>query len=103
MGRCNVLGAVRVFDACDRQLTLASQAQRRLLAMLCLRVHTTVRSAVLEEYLGLSPGALRTSVSRLRRVIGADVLLTESAGYELRASVDALEYARLVNDPLEFT
>ena len=98
MGRCNVLGAVRVFDACDRQLTLASQAQRRLLAMLCLRVHTTVRSAVLEEHLGLSPGALRTSVSRLRRVIGADVLLTESAGYELRASVDALEYARLVNE-----
>ena len=98
MSQCKVLGAVRVFDGGGRRMTLASQAQRRLLAMLCLRAHTTVRSVVLEEHLGLSPGALRTSISRLRRVIGPEALVTESAGYELKASVDAVEYGRLVNE-----
>ena len=98
MSQCKVLGAVRVFDFGGRRLILASQAQRRLLAMLCLRAHTSVRSVVLEEHLGLSSGALRTSISRLRRVIGAETLVSESAGYELRASVDAVEYGRLVNE-----
>jgi predicted ATPase/DNA-binding SARP family transcriptional activator len=98
MSRCEVLGAVRVFDSGGQRLILASQEQRRLLAMLCLHAHTTVRSVVLEEHLGLSSGALRTSVSRLRRVIGAETLVSESAGYELRASVDAVEYGRLVNE-----
>ncbi len=95
---CKVLGAVRLFDASGRQVPLVSQAQRRLLAMLCLRAHTTVRPVVLEEQLGLSAGALRTSISRLRRVIGPEALVTEPAGYELRATVDALEYERLVNE-----
>ena len=98
MSQCKVLGAVRVFDSGGRRLTLASQAQRRLLAMLCLRAHSTVRSEVLEEHLGLSSGALRTSISRLRRVIGAEALVSGSAGYELTASVDAVEYGRLVNE-----
>ena len=98
MSQCRVLGTVRLFDAAGGRLTLASQAQRRLLAMLCLRAHTTVRSVVLEEQLGLSSGALRTSISRLRRVIGADALVTGSAGYELKASVDAVEYGRLVQE-----
>ncbi len=98
MSQCNVLGAVRVFDSDGLRLILASQAQRRLLAMLCLRAHTTVRSVVLEEHLGLSSGALRTSISRLRRVIGAETLVSGSAGYELKASVDAVEYGRLVNE-----
>jgi len=97
MIRCTVLGAVRVFDTAGRRLTLASQEQRRLLAVLCLRAHTAVRSVVLEEQLGLSSGALRTSISRLRRVIGAEALVSGSSGYELKASVDAVEYGRLVN------
>jgi len=98
MSRCKVLGAVRAFDSDGQRLTLASQAQRRLLAMLCLRSHTTVRSVVLEEHLGLSPGALRTSISRLRNVLGPDALVTGSAGYELRSGVDAVEYGRLVDE-----
>jgi predicted ATPase/DNA-binding SARP family transcriptional activator len=69
-----------------------------MLAILCLRAHTTVRSEVLEEHLGLSAGALRTSISRLRRVIGRETLVTGSAGYELQAAVDAVEYERLVNE-----
>ena len=98
MAHFKVLGAVRVFDADGRQLTMVSEAQRRLLAMLCLHADSSVRAVVLEERLGLSAGALRTSISRLRRVIGAGALSTGDAGYELRGSVDAVEYARLANE-----
>lgn len=93
---CRVLGSIRVVDADGAELVLASKSQRRLLAMLCHRSHTVVRSVVLEEHLGLSAGALRTSISRLRRVIGPECLVTGPAGYELRADVDVGEYERLV-------
>jgi predicted ATPase/DNA-binding SARP family transcriptional activator len=93
---CNVLGSIRVFDAGGDELTLASRSQRRLLAMLCLRSNTVVRSVVLQEHLGLSEGALRTSISRLRRVVGERCLVTGPAGYELRADVDVDEYVQLV-------
>ena len=79
-------------------MTIPSQAQRRLLAILCLSAQTAVRPVVLEEHLGLSSGALRTSISRLRRVMGPEALVTDSAGYELKASVDSVEYGRLVNE-----
>ena len=93
---CKVLGTIRVFDAEGQELALASRSQRRLLAMLCLRSNTVVRSVVLEEYLGLSAGALRTSISRLRRVIGTEYLVTGPAGYAIRADVDVSEYEKLV-------
>ena len=96
MVSCKVLGSIRVFDAEGEELALASRSQRRLLAMLCLRSHTLVRSVVLEEQLGLSAGALRTSISRLRRVVGAECLVSGAAGYELRADVDVDDYEELV-------
>lgn len=94
---CKVLGSIRVFDAEKVELALCSESQRRLLAMLCLHSRTVVRSVVLEEHLGLSAGALRTSISRLRRLTGAECLVTGLAGYELRADVDVDEYEMLVN------
>jgi predicted ATPase/DNA-binding SARP family transcriptional activator len=97
VGYCKVLGSIRAFDAAGEEVALASEPQRRLLAMLCLRAHTVVRSVVLEEHLGLSAGALRTSICRLRRVIGADCLVTGPAGYELRVDVDVVAYEQLVN------
>ena len=97
MGYCKVLGSIRAFDAEGEELALISESQRRLLAMLCLHPRTVVRSVVLEEHLGLSAGALRTSISRLRRVIGAECLVTGPAGYELRADVDVGEYEKLVS------
>jgi predicted ATPase/DNA-binding SARP family transcriptional activator len=96
VGYCKVLGSIRAFDAEGEELALVSESQRRLLAMLCLHSRTVVRSVVLEEHLGLSAGALRTSISRLRRVIGAECLVTGPAGYELRAEVDVGEYEKLV-------
>jgi len=96
VGYCKVLGAIRAFDAEGEELALASERQRRLLAMLCLHSRTVVRSVVLEEHLGLSAGALRTSISRVRRLIGPECLVTGSAGYELRADVDVVAYEELV-------
>jgi predicted ATPase/DNA-binding SARP family transcriptional activator len=96
MGRCTVLGATRAFDEDGRELTLVSQPQRRLLAVLCLHAGRVVRPVVLEDHLGLSPGALRTSISRLRRLLGPDALMTSPTGYELRAAVDVAEYERLI-------
>ena len=50
----------------------------------------------LAEHLELSPGALRTSVSRLRRVVGFDVLVTAPPGYELRSDdIDARRFEEL--------
>ena len=95
---CKVLGTIRAFDAEGEELVLASRSQRRLLAILCLRSNSVVRSVVLEEHLGLSGGALRTSISRLRRVIGAECLVTGAAGYQLRADVDVGEFERLVTE-----
>jgi hypothetical protein len=81
-----VLGAIRAFDADGRELTLMSQPQRRLLAILCCQAGGGVRSAALEEspVLTLSAGALRTSISRLRRVLGAEVLRTGPPGTSSR-------------------
>ena len=98
MAGCTVLGPIRAFDAEGCELTLVSEPQRRLLAILCLHVGSVVRSAALEEHLSLSAGALRTSISRLRRVIGPDVLVGGPAGYELRADVDVVAYEQLVSE-----
>ena len=98
MAGCTVLGPIRAFDAAGCELTLVSEPQRRLLAILCLHVGSVVRSAALEEHLSLSAGALRTSISRLRRVIGPDVLVGGPAGYELRADVDVVAYEQLVSE-----
>lgn len=65
-----ILGPLAVPRADDDQVTIASRPQRRPLAGLALHVGAVVGSASLEERLTLSPGTLRRSVSRLRRVIG---------------------------------
>jgi DNA-binding SARP family transcriptional activator len=98
VARCKVLGPIRAFDARGCELQLASEPQRRLLAVLCLHGGGVVRSTVLEEHLGLSAGALRTSISRLRRVIGSELLVTGPAGYELSVDIDVAEFERLVGE-----
>jgi len=70
------------------------------------RAGTDVSADSLAAFLDLSPGALRTAVSRLRRIVGFDVLVTSPPGYELRSDeIDArrfeqlLEAARAATDP----
>jgi DNA-binding SARP family transcriptional activator len=93
----DVLGPLRVVDGDRRQLNLASASQRRLLSLLALRAGTVVSSDLCEEHLGLAGGALRTAVSRLRRVVGASTLVTAPPGYELRTDqVDALHFEQLL-------
>ena len=76
---------------------MSSVAQRRLMSILVCRAGTVVSADSLAEHLELSPGALRTSVSRLRRIVGFDVLVTAPPGYELRSdNVDARRFEQLV-------
>lgn len=82
--QCDVLGPIRVIDD-GAVLAIGSERQRRLLGVLVLRAGTSVSSDVLCEHLGVSPGALRVAVSRLRAVVGADAIVTTPTGYELRA------------------
>jgi predicted ATPase/DNA-binding SARP family transcriptional activator len=92
-----LLGPLVVSRPVGGPITVPSRPQRRLLAVLALHVDEIVRSVSLEEWLALSPGALRTSVSRLRRVIGADALETTALGYRLRAEVDVVAFERRVS------
>jgi DNA-binding SARP family transcriptional activator len=92
-----VLGPLRVLGGSGSPVKLASTTQRRLASLLILRAGTVVSADFLADQLGVSAGALRTSVCRLRRIVGADVLLTEPPGYELRTeSVDAKRFEHLV-------
>jgi predicted ATPase/class 3 adenylate cyclase len=93
----DVLGPLRVVDGEGTPLTMTSAAQRRLMSMLVLHAGTVVSADLLEEHLELSGGALRTAVSRLRRVVGFDTLVTAPPGYELRTDrVDAIQFERLL-------
>lgn len=93
----SVLGPVQLIGPGMNRINLASDAQRRLVGHLVLRANTVVRADELAEHLALSPGALRTAVSRLRRIVGFDTLVTEPPGYELRTDrIDALRFEQLV-------
>ena len=95
--RFAVLGSLQVFGSDGGPVRLPSVAQRRLTSILILRAGTVVSSDLLGERLDLSPGALRTSVSRLRRVIGETTLVTAPPGYELRTDdVDSKRFERLL-------
>ncbi|MFP5255529.1 MAG: ATP-binding protein [Acidimicrobiia bacterium] len=86
-----VLGPLRVLGDGGRPIRIASRSQRRLLSRLAVDAGAVVRTGLLEDDLGLTPSALRTSISRLRLVIGAEHLLTTPPGYEL--AVDEVDAA----------
>lgn len=84
-----VLGPVQLLGANGELVDLPSAAQRRLLGVLALHASAPVRAEYLCGVLGITGGALRTSVSRLRRLVGDDALRTTVGGYRLDATVDA--------------
>jgi DNA-binding SARP family transcriptional activator len=84
-----VLGPVHVVMASGREVEVPSASQRRLLAVLALHSRTSLRGEWLAETLDVSAGALRTQVSRLRRLLGPERLSTAATGYRLDADVDA--------------
>ena len=74
VARVRVLGGVHAVSADGTAIELPSVSQRRLLTVLALHAPRRLRSEWLSETLNVSPGALRTSVSRLRTTVGADLL-----------------------------
>lgn len=84
-----VLGPVQLLGTDGDTVDLPSAAQRRLLGVLAVHASAPVRAEYLCGVLGITGGALRTSVSRLRRLIGDDALRTTVGGYRLDVTVDA--------------
>ena len=84
-----LLGPVQFLGPDGGVTDLPSASQRRLLAVLALHAPRPVRSGFLCQVLDITPGALRTSIARLRRNVGEDLLRTAVGGYRLVAEVDA--------------
>jgi DNA-binding SARP family transcriptional activator len=91
-----ILGPLEVRDG-DRQLALGGTRQRALLGLLLLHANEVVSSdRLVDELWGEAEGskALQVAVSRLRKVIGPDLLVTRSPGYELRVAPGELDLHR---------
>ncbi|MGZ4772243.1 MAG: AfsR/SARP family transcriptional regulator, partial [Ilumatobacteraceae bacterium] len=84
-----VLGPVQLVMSTGEVLDLPSASQRRLLAALALHAPRPVRTEWLCDVLAVTPGALRTSVARLRKALGEGVVHTSVVGYRLAVPVDA--------------
>ncbi|MFF4157000.1 BTAD domain-containing putative transcriptional regulator [Streptomyces sp. NPDC001678] len=95
----SVLGPLRAWRS-GAELPLGPPQQRAMLAMLLLSEGRTVSADRLIDALwGEEPphaalGTVRTYAYRLRRLLGADVLTSESGGYRLRVPADRVDAAR---------
>lgn len=90
-----VLGPVVADLADGARFDPPSVGQRKLLALLALRAGRAVGADTIGDLFELSPGAVRTTVSRLRRALG-DALVTESQGYALHVETDVQKFQSLV-------
>jgi DNA-binding SARP family transcriptional activator len=99
-----VLGPLRVVVG-EREVELQRQKHRALLALLALRAGEVVSvDRLLDELWGERPpptarNSLQNYVSHVRKLLGADVLVTRPPGYVLeiaRDDVDAHRFTRLV-------
>ncbi|MGW6062676.1 AfsR/SARP family transcriptional regulator [Streptomyces sp. NPDC055189] len=92
----SVLGPVRAWHGAE-QLSMGSPQQRALLAALLLRAGRTATAHELIDALwGDEPpsqalAAVRTYASRLRKVLPAGVLVSESGGYAIAVAEGALD------------
>ena len=90
-----VLGPVLVDLNVGERYDPPSSGQRKLLALLALRAGRPVAAETICDLFELTPGAVRTTVSRLRKVLG-DALRTESRGYALHVETDVQRFQSLV-------
>ncbi len=84
-----VLGPIQVVAISGLALDLPSASQRRLLARLAMDAPRALRVDLLCDVLAVSPGALRTIVSRLRKGFGDTIVVASRGRYRLAAPVDA--------------
>ena len=93
-----LLGPLEVVER-DRPLVLGGRKQRSLLAVLLLHANDVVSTErLIDELWGESPPAtvaksVQVYVSRLRKQLGADRLLTRTPGYVLRVAESELDVA----------
>ena len=92
-----VLGPIQVVTTSGLALDLPSASQRRLLARLAVDAPRALRVDLLCDVLAVSPGALRTIVSRLRRGFGDTIVVASQGRYRLAAPVDAALFATLLS------
>ena len=84
-----VLGPVQVVTASRRSVDLPSASQRRLVALLATEASRSLRADWICDVLAVSPGALRTTVSRVRRTVGDGMIAGSQGRYRLAVPVDA--------------
>ena len=105
-----ILGPLEVLDEAGAPLALGGQKQRAVLALLLLERGRVVPTEVLVDRLwGEEPPrtattSLQNAISRLRKLLGPDRLLTKAPGYALRVEADELDlgrFERLVGEARE--
>jgi DNA-binding SARP family transcriptional activator/tetratricopeptide (TPR) repeat protein/energy-coupling factor transporter ATP-binding protein EcfA2 len=89
-----LLGPIEVLLETGESVLLPSPTQRRIVALLAMHSPNTIRIETLCDVCGVSRGALRKAVSRLRKVLG-EALRTETLGYSLDALVDVQQFDRI--------
>jgi len=94
----HVLGAVCGVTPDGSIVDVPSASQRRLLGLLAVHAPRQLRAEWLADVLGVTTGALRTTVSRLRTTIGPATLRTSSTGYSLEGDVDAIQFCSAVGN-----
>ena len=101
-----VLGPLEVVDG-DRPVTLSGRNQRAVLALLLLRANEPVSTERLVDRLwGEHPPrtattSLQNAISQLRKLLGAELLVTKPSGYVLAvepAQIDLSRFEMLVHE-----
>lgn len=100
MPEFRILGPLEVLAADGEPLTFGGQKQRAVLVLLLLRANQVVSTDFLVDALwGEHPPrtattSLQNSISALRRILGADLLLTRAPGYRLAVDPDSIDLSR---------
>lgn len=100
MPEFRILGPLEVLAADGEPLALGGQKQRAVLALLLLRANQVVSTDFLVDALwGEHPPrtattSLQNSISALRRILGADLLVTRAPGYRLAVDPDSIDLSR---------
>ena len=84
-----VLGPVQVVTTFGLPRDLPSASQRRLVALLATEAPRSLRADWICDVLAVSPSALRTTVSRVRKAAGEPMIAGSKGRYQLAVPVDA--------------